>query len=433
MAEMDKPLTKNIRPDRAFATLEDYLETGGYQGLRKAIMQLQPKEVLQRVKDSGLRGRGGAGFDTGLKWSLVPIEENGGTSVSQTRYLVVNADEMEPGTFKDRLLLEQDPHQLIEGTIIAAYAIQARIAYIFLRGEYRLAAQRLTNALQEARAQGCLGEHLFNSDFSLEIYLHTSAGRYICGEETALLNALEGKRATPRAKPPYAVVSGLWGKPTVVNNVETICNVPHIIQHGVDWYRGLGRGSDTGTKLFGASGRVKRPGLWELPMGTPIREILEEHAGGMRDGYKLRGFLPGGASTDFLLPEHLDVAMDYDAVAKAGSRMGTGTIIVLDDQTCPVQMVLNLERFFARESCGWCTPCRDGLPWTVTLLQDIIDGRGRIEDLDTLAGLTHTMGMGNTFCALAPGAMEPLQSALKFFREDFERYIVGHRAVTEAG
>ncbi len=424
---MDKPLTKNILPDRAFATLADYESTGGYQGLRQAITQLQPKEVRQWVKDAGLRGRGGAGFNTGLKWGLVPEKKTNDTK----HYLVVNADEMEPGTFKDRFLLERDPHQLIEGIIIAAYAIQANTAYIFLRGEYHLAAQRLTHALQEARTKNYLGEHVLNTGFSLEIHLHTSAGRYICGEESALLNALEGKRATPRAKPPFAVVSGLWGWPTVVNNVETLCNVPHILQYGVEWYQSLGRGLDKGTKLFGVSGRVKCPGLWELPMGTPIREIIEEHAGGMQDGYKLRGFLPGGASTDFMLPEQLDVLMDYDTVAKAGSRMGTGTIIVLDDKTCPVQMVLNLEEFFAQESCGWCTPCRDGLPWTVTLLKDIIAGHGRMEDLDTLAGLTRMLGPGNTFCALAPGAMEPLQSALKYFRADFERYIVGHNVVME--
>ncbi len=431
MDKWDKPLTKNIRSERAFATLTDYLKTGGYQGMRKAITELRPKEVQQWVKDAGLRGRGGAGFSTGLKWSLVPMGNNGAADAHQTRYLVANADEMEPGAFKDRLLLEQDPHQLLEGMIIAAYAIQANIAYIFMRGEYHLAAKRVENALQEARTEGYLGKHILQSDFNLEIYLHTSAGRYICGEETALINALEGKRANPRAKPPFTVVSGLWGKPTVVNNVETLCNVPHILQNGVEWYRGLGRGSDTGTKLFGASGRLKYPGLWELPMGTPIREIIEEHAGGMRDGYKLRGLLPGGASTGFLLPEHLDVLMDYDAVAKAGSRLGTGTMIILDDKTCPVRMLLNIEEFFAQESCGWCTPCRDGLPWTVTLLRDIIAGRGRIEDLDTLAGLTRMMGPGNTFCALAPGAMEPLQGALKFFREDFEQYILGKLAAVE--
>jgi NADH-quinone oxidoreductase subunit F len=425
---MDRPLTQNIKAGRDFATLADYRETGGYRGLGKALAELQPKEVRQWVKDSGLRGRGGSGFSAGLKWSLIPAENPDGSP----RYLIVNGDEMEPGTFKDRLLLEKDPHQLIEGIVIAAYAIQARTAYIFLRGEYRLAAERLTRALHEARTANLVGDRVLNSDFSVEIHLHTSAGRYICGEETALLNALEGKRATPRPKPPFAVVSGLWGRPTVVNNVETLCNVPHILRHGVDWYRGLGRGADTGTKLFGASGRVRKPGLWELPMGTPIREILDEHAGGMKDGYRLRGFLPGGASTDFLLPEHLDVPMDFDAVVKAGSRLGTGTIVVLDDKTCPVRMVLNLERFFAQESCGWCTPCRDGLPWTAALLQDIVEGRGRPEDLDTLSGLTRMLGPGNTFCALAPGAMEPLQSALKYFREDFERYIFQKRPRKEA-
>jgi NADH-quinone oxidoreductase subunit F len=433
MDDIDKPLTRNIKADIPFATLARYLKTGGYQGLAKALNDLQPKDVQQWIKDSGLRGRGGSGFSTGLKWSLVPMENPDGTAAPLTRYLVVNADEMEPGTFKDRMLLEKDPHQLIEGIVIAAYAIQAQTAYIFLRGEYRLAAERLTLALQEARSQNYVGVHVLNSDFSVEIHLHTSAGRYICGEESALLNALEGKRATPRAKPPFPIISGLWGRPTVVNNVETLCNVPHILHYGVDWYRGLGRGADTGTKLFGASGRVRRPGLWELPMGTPIREILEDHAGGMQDGHQLRGFLPGGASTDFLLPEHLDVPMDFDAVAKAGSRMGTGTIIVLDDKTCPVQMVLNLERFFAQESCGWCTPCRDGLPWTAVLLQDIVEGRGRPEDLDTLSRLTQMLGPGNTFCALAPGAMEPLQSALKYFREDFERYIFPKNAIREAG
>lgn len=418
---MDKPLTQNIRPGIDFARLADYERSGGYQGLRKATRDLQPIEVQQWVKNAGLRGRGGAGFVTGLKWSFVPM----GESAPAPKYLVVNGDEMEPGTFKDRMLLEKDPHQLLEGAIIAAYAIQATTVYIFLRGEYRLAAGRLQHAIQEARQKGYIGEHILGSGFSVEVFLHTSAGRYICGEETALLNALEGKRANPRSKPPFPQVSGLWGKPTVVNNVETLCNVPHILHYGVEWYQGLGKGADKGTKLFGASGRVKRPGLWELPMGTPIRAIFEEHAGGMLDGYQLRGFLPGGASTDFLLPEHLDVVMDYEAVAKAGSRMGTGTMIMLDDKTCPVQMVLNLEEFFARESCGWCTPCRDGLPWTVTLLRDIIAGRGRIEDLDTLSGLTRMLGPGNTFCALAPGAMEPLQSALKFFRADFERYIAG--------
>jgi NADH-quinone oxidoreductase subunit F len=416
---MDRPLTRNIQPNGSVTRLPEYLQTGGYEGLRKALADHSPQMVQQLVKDAGLRGRGGSGFPTGVKWNLVPL----GDGAPAIRYLVVNGDEMEPGTFKDRYLLEGDPHQLLEGAAIAAYAIQASTAYIFLRGEYHEAAARLRDALAEARQAGYLGEHIGGSGFSLDLHLHTSAGRYICGEETALINSLEGRRATPRAKPPFPQIAGLWGKPTIVNNVETLCNLPHILRNGADWYRGLGRGEDGGTKLYGVSGRVKRPGLWELPIGTSAREIIEEHAGGMQEGYRLKGFLPGGASTDFLLPAHLDVAMDFGSVAKAGSRLGTGTLIVLDDRTCPVRMVLNLEQFFAQESCGWCTPCRDGLPWAATLLKDLVEGRGRREDLATLERLCGFLGPGNTFCALAPGAMEPLQSALKYFREDFENYL----------
>ncbi|MFO1417443.1 MAG: NADH-quinone oxidoreductase subunit NuoF [Methylotetracoccus sp.] len=413
-----RPLTQNLRADGAAATLDEYLLTGGYEGLRRAVSDLRPAEVQALVKDAGLRGRGGAGFPTGVKWALVPMGEDVGQ-----KYLVVNGDEMEPGTFKDRLLLEGDPHQLIEGVAIACYAIQASVAYIFLRGEYHVAAERLSKAIAEASARGYIGAHVLDSPFSLTIHLHTSAGRYICGEETALLNSLEGKRATPRAKPPYPQISGLWGRPTVVNNVETLCNVPHILRHGAEWYKSLSPGSDPGTKLYGVSGRALRPGLWELPMGTTARELIEVHAGGMQPGYRLKGFLPGGASTDFLLPEHLDQPMDFSSIADAGSRLGTGTMILLDDRTCAVRMVLNLERFFAQESCGWCTPCRDGLPWTVRVLQDLVDGRGRPEDLDLLADMARMLGPGNTFCALAPGAAAPLQSALKYFRADFEHYL----------
>ncbi|MGH8474178.1 MAG: NADH-quinone oxidoreductase subunit NuoF [Methylococcales bacterium] len=416
---MQRPLTKNIKPGRDYATLADYRETGGYEGLRNAITAMDSLQVQQVVKDSGLRGRGGAGFPTGLKWSFVPM----GEKAPSTKYFVVNADEMEPGTFKDRVLMEKDPHQLVEGIIIGSYAIRASAAYIFLRGEYHLSAQRLAAAISEAYENRFLGKHLLNSDYSLDVYLHTSAGRYICGEETALLNSLEGKRATPRAKPPFPQISGLWGKPTIVNNVETVCNLPHILYYGVNWYHGLGLGKDHGTKLFGASGRVKTPGTWELPMGTPIREILEEHAGGMQAGYGLRGFLPGGASTDFMLPEHLDVPMEFEAVARHNSRMGTGTMIIMDDKTCPVEFLLNIERFFSRESCGWCTPCRDGLPWVVSILENLVNGKGRPGDLELLEHQTRLMGPGNTFCALAPGAAAPLQSALKYFREDFEKYL----------
>jgi len=268
-----------------------------------------------------------------------------------------------------------------------------------------------------------LGKNILGSDFNLQIYLHTSAGRYICGEETALINSLEGKRANPRTKPPFPQISGLFGKPTVVNNVETLCNIPHILHHGTDWYQGLGTGEDAGSKIFGVSGRVMKPGAWELPMGTVIREIIEEHAGGMQTGYKLRGFLPGGSSTRFLTCDHLDLAMDYGVIGRAGSRMGTGTMILLDDQTCPVGMVLNMTEFFAQESCGWCTPCRNGLPYMRQLLRDIESGKGKMEDLDTLVDYCHYVGPGNTFCALAPGAADPILGAMEFFREDFIEHV----------
>jgi NADH-quinone oxidoreductase subunit F len=302
----------------------------------------------------------------------------------------------------------------------------ADIAYIFIRSEYLVAAQLLREAITDCYARGYLGKNILGSDFSLDMYVHTSAGRYICGEETALISSLEGKRANPRAKPPFPQVSGLWGRPTIVNNVETLCNIHHIIERGADWFQSLGLTQDSGTKLYGVSGRVKNPGCWELPMGTPVREIIEDYAGGMEDGYQLRGFLPGGGSTDFLTTEHLDLAMDYDTIGKAGSRMGTGTMIILDDKTCPVGFVKNLVEFFARESCGFCTPCRDGLPWSAQVLDDIERGRGREEDMTTLGRQVEYIGaMGNTHCALAPGAMEPLASALKYFREDFERHISG--------
>jgi len=416
---MERPLTEHIRPGEEPLDLKGYEQIGGYGALRKAIREMAPGDVTQVVKESMLRGRGGAGFPTGMKWGFVPM----GDDAPHPKYLLVNADEMEPGTFKDRLLLEGAPHQLIEGTILSAYALQADVAYIFLRWAYKLAEVRLTRAIAEAYEAGYLGQNILGSGWGLDVHLHTSAGRYICGEETALLNAMEGRRATPRSKPPFPPVVGLWGKPTIVDNVETLSNVPHIVARGADWFKQLSLTGNGGTKLYGASGKVKRPGLWELPMGTPMREILEEHAGGMRQGLKFRGLIPGGASTEFVLEDNLDVAMDFDAMQKVGSRLGTGTMIVLDDQTCPVGMVHNLERFFAQESCGWCTPCRDGLPWTARLLQAIEEGRGRPGDLERLELHSRFLWLGHTYCALAPGAMEPLRSALTYFRDDFEQHI----------
>lgn len=414
---MERPLTALIRPGQPALDFAGYVRHGGYAAARKALTAMTPAEVIELVKAANLRGRGGAGFSAGLKWSLVPQDS------PPPRYLICNADEMEPGTFKDRYLLEGNPHQLLEGMMIAAYAIGAHTAYVFLRAEYTQAARALRHAIAEAHANELLGRNVLGSPHSLEIHLHCSAGRYICGEETALLNALEGKRAVPRAKPPFPPQVGLWGKPTIVQNVETLCNVPHIIAHGAEWFLGLSKTKNGGTKLFGVSGRVNRPGLWELPLGTSIREVLEEHAGGMRDGYRFRGVLPGGASTDFLVEQHLDVELDFDAVAQAGSRLGTGTMVVLDDRTCPVGMVHNLEKFFARESCGWCTPCRDGLPWVEKTLWAIEQGTGVASDIDVLHHHVRFLGPGKTFCAFAPGAIEPLQSALKYFAEDFERHI----------
>jgi len=416
------PLTQNINANRDAVAIDAYENNNGYVAMKKAVTEMSPADCLQTVKDSNLRGRGGAGFPTGMKWSFVPME-----NVSPGhKYLVCNADEMEPGTFKDRLLMECDPHQLIEGMIISAWTIQADVSYIFIRAEYHLASELLQKAIDDCYAKGYLGKNILGTDFNLDMYVHSSAGRYICGEETALINSLEGKRANPRAKPPFPQISGLWGRPTIVNNVETFCNIPHIIQHGPEWFKDLGIGDDAGTKLFGVSGRVKNPGCWELPMGTPIRELIEEHAGGMEDGYKLRGFLPGGASTDFLVEEHLDLPMDYDVIGKAGSRLGTGTMIILDDKTCVVGMVKNLTEFFAQESCGFCTPCRDGLPWTAQVLGDIESGNGIPADLTTLKRQVKFIGaIGNTHCALAPGAMEPVSSAMKYFADDFQGHIDG--------
>jgi NADH-quinone oxidoreductase subunit F len=414
---VETPLTSSMKPDGGYAGLAHYRGFGGYEGLRAAL-GMGPGGVQKTVTDSGLRGRGGAGFPTGLKWSFVPLEDGG------PHYFVVNADEKEPATMKDRFLMERAPHQVVEGAIIASYAVKAERAFIFLRREYAQCNNVLSRAIEEAKAAGLLGKNILGSGYSLDLRIHRSAGRYMSGEETGLLNALEGRRATPRSKPPFPQVSGLWGRPTVVNNVETVSNLPHILRRGAEWFRGLAPSSaDTGTKIFGVSGKVKNPGLWELPMGASVRELLYERAGGMRDGLALRGFLPGGGSTDFLTPESLDVKMDFSSIEKAGSRMGTGTVVVLDEASCPVDMVLSLEEFFARESCGWCTPCREGLAWVARTLKAIEEGRGVAEDLGVLEAHALLLAPGRTYCALAPGAAEPLASALKLFRRDFEAHI----------
>ncbi len=415
----EKPLTKNIRPDGTPCNLKEYEQSGGYRGLRKALADHDHEEIIDMVVRANLLGRGGAGFPAGKKWSLVPMGED----VPRPKYVVCNFDEMEPGSFKDRFLAEGDPHQLIEGLILAGYAIEAEIGYIFIRKDYVNAARILNAAIAEAYTNHYLGSNILGSGFNCELHLHMSAGRYICGESSALLNALEGGRAIPRSRPPHMSSMGLWGKPTVVNNVETICNVPHIVANGPEWFRELSYTEEGGTKIYGVSGRVKRPGAWELPMGTPLREILEKHAGGMQDDFKFRGALPGGASSNFVIDEHLDTRMDFASMKRVQSHFGTGTVIVLDDCNCPVGMVLNLQRYFARESCGWCTPCREGLPWIVHVLEALEEGSGTSEDIEMLESHTKLLKTGNTFCTLAPAAMFSLESALRHFREDFEQHI----------
>lgn len=415
---METPLTEYIKPGLPPPGIEDYRRSGGYAGVEKALKTMNPTDVIDLVKSSGLTGRGGAGFQTGLKWSFVPKNDNTGD-----RYVIANADEMEPGTYKDRYLLEGNPHQLIAGMIITSYAIQAQKAYVFIRWAYKKAESLLRKAIAEAYEAGYLGKNILGTGFSLDLYVHSSAGRYICGEETALINSLEGKRGIPRTKPPFPAVSGLFGRPTVVNNVETLCWIPHLVEKGTDWFLKLSLTSEGGTKLYGVSGHVKKPGIWELPMGTTLREIIFEHAGGMTDGYNLRGIIPGGASTDFMTEEHLDTKMDFSSVRPTGSRLGTGTMIILDDKTCPVAFIHNMIKFFAEESCGWCTPCREGLPWIQKILESLETGNGKSGDIEILEFHSGYLGPGNTFCAHAPGAVEPLQSGLKYFREDFIRHI----------
>ena len=416
-AEHTHPLTWRLREDGEPVWLDEYRRTNGYQALRKALDELSPAATVQAIKDSGLKGRGGAGFPTGVKWSLMPADET-----RNIRYLLCNADEMEPNTWKDRLLMEQLPHLLVEGMLISAHALRAGRGYIFLRGEYVDAARILNRALAEARDAGLLGRNILGSGFDFELFVHTGAGRYICGEETALINSLEGRRANPRAKPPFPASVGAWGRPTCVNNVETLCNVPAIILHGVDWYTALARpgSDDMGTKLMGFSGRVRNPGLWELQFGISARELLETYAGGMRDGHRLKCWQPGGAGTGFLLPEHLDAPMHAGGIAAVGTRMGTGLALAVDESVSMVSLLRNMEEFFARESCGWCTPCRDGLPWSVKILRALEQGQGTPEDLQVLGELVEFLGPGKTFCAHAPGAVEPLGSALKYFRDEFE-------------
>ena len=418
-----RPLTGAMRPDGRPLTLEEYQASGGYEALRTAVTGgMSQDEVISTVREAGLRGRGGAGFSTGGKWGHVPK----GPDAPKPAYVACNADEMEPGSIKDRVIMERNPHLLLEGIALCAYAIEASVAYVFIRGEYHLPARHVQAAIDEATAAGVLGDHVLGSDMALEVYVHLSGGRYLCGEAAAMLNAIEGRRAVPRARPPHMAAAGLWARPTIVNNVETLAAVPPIVRFGADWYKQVGL-TAPGTKLYSVSGRVKNPGTWELPMGTSMREVIERYAGGMQDGYRLRAVIPGGASTSFVLARDLDVAMDFDSMLPIGSRLGTGTMVVMDDTICPVALLLNMEEFFAQESCGWCTPCWGGLQWIRDLLHAVEHGDGRPGDIEKLEELAWVIKDPNTFCDHAPGASQPLASGLKYFRDEFEAHVESGR------
>nr|WP_258172099.1 NADH-quinone oxidoreductase subunit NuoF [Candidatus Portiera aleyrodidarum] len=413
------PLTWRLNKEGNTIWLKEYIKKDGYIAIRRTLKELTPEEVIKQIKSSGLKGRGGAGFITGIKWSLT-------NKKNVKTFLLCNADEMEPNTYKDRLLLEQEPHLLIEGMIIAAYANNSYKGYIFIRGEYIDAINIINIAIKEARNKNFLGKNILKSDFSFDIFIHSGAGRYICGEETALINSLEGYRANPRNKPPFPGKIGVWGKPTVVNNVETLCNIPSIITNGVNWYHNLclPGSEDNGTKLMGFSGKLKNPGLWELPMGITAMEIFEDYAKGMISGYKLKAWQPGGASTGILLPQHLKVQMCSNGILKLGTRIGTAILLAIDNTIKIVSFLKNIEKFFYRESCGWCSPCREGLPWIVNILKNLENNKGKYKDIEILIDLTRQLTNGKTFCAHAPGAIEPLISAIKYFRNEFDKLMV---------
>jgi NADH-quinone oxidoreductase subunit F len=398
-------------------SMEEYLAQGGYQALPKVLKGMQPAELIEMVKRSGLRGRGGAGFPCGVKWGFIPKDS------PKPKYLVVNSDESEPGTFKDRMLIEEEPHQLIEGIALASYAIGCHNAFIYCRGEFVKGAQVLRRALEEAYAHGYLGKNILGSGFDLEVLVHRGAGAYICGEETGLLESLEGKRGQPRMKPPFPAISGLYRCPTVVNNVETLSNIPHIVLRGADWYAGIGPPKSSGPRLFSVSGHVARPGNYELPMSITLRELIFEHAGGIRNGRHLKAVIPGGSSAPVLTEQHLDVTMDFDSLAAAGTMGGSGGVIVMDDTTCMVRVGEIVSRFYHHESCGQCTQCREGTAWLHKVLRRIEHGQGRKEDLDLLLDMCDNM-KGKTICVLSDAAAMPIESYLRYFRDEFERHVL---------
>ena len=407
--------------------LKDYESRGGYQALKKILNEkITSEAVINEVKKSALRGRGGAGFPTGLKWSFMPRQFSG------DKYLVCNSDEGEPGTFKDRDILRYNPHILIEGMIIAGYAMGIRVGYNYIHGETWAEYERFEEALEEARAAGYLGDHILGSDFTFQLHAHHGYGAYICGEETALLESLEGKKGQPRFKPPFPASFGLYGKPTTINNTETFAAVPYIILEGSDAFLNLGRPNNGGTKLFSVSGHVSRPGNFEVRLGTPFAKLLEM-AGGMRGGKKIKGVIPGGSSMPVIPGDiMMQTDMDYDSIAKAGSMLGSGAVIVMDEDTCMVQAAERLAYFYFEESCGQCTPCREGTGWLYRIIHRIEHGEGRMEDLDLLLNLADNI-QGRTICALGDAAAMPVRAFVKVYREEFEYHIANKRCLVGPG
>lgn len=411
---MEKVLLKNIDKPDAYK-IDAYIRYGGYKALEIALKS-DRDHLIQLVKDSGLRGRGGAGFSTGLKWSFIPKDP------TIPKYLCCNADEGEPGTFKDRGIMDNDPHLLLEGMIISSFAIGAETAYIYIRGEFVFGIKRLQAAIDEAYAKGFLGKNILGTGFNLDMYVHSGFGAYICGEETALLESIEGYRAQPRKKPPFPALAGLYGKPTVINNVETLSCIPAIVEKGAKWFSSIGPAKSPGPKIFCVSGHVKKPGLYELPMGTTIRDIIYNHCGGILGDKKLKAVIPGGVSAPMLTGKDLDTPMDFDSIAAKGSMLGSGAVIVMDESTCIVKMSYIINRFFSHESCGKCTPCREGTPWLTNVLRRMEHGEGRPGDVELLESLCDNI-FGRTFCPLGDGAVMALRGALKNFRQEFQYHV----------
>ncbi len=411
-----EPILLRARGEENPRSISTYLKLGGYAALKKALI-MDPGDVIREVKDSGLRGRGGAGFPTGVKWGFVPKDS------PKPKYLICNADESEPGTFKDREIIHVDPHMLIEGMIISAYAIGAHVAYVYVRGEFHREIGLLQHAIDEAYRKKYLGTNILKTGYDLDIYVHRGAGAYICGEETALIESLEGKRGQPRLKPPFPAVVGVFGCPTVVNNVETLACVPHIIERGAGWFAGIGSGKSTGTKLFSVSGHVARPGVYEVPLGMPFREIIDGLCGGVPGGRALKAFIPGGSSAPVMPASLVDTPADFESVAAAGSMLGSGGLIVMDDTVDMVWALENLMAFYAHESCGQCTPCREGSDWSLDVVRRINRGYGRPDDLDTLLRIARYASRGMTICPLGDAFCEPISSFLQHFRHEFEAKI----------